>query len=260
MLNKKNDIHEKIISNRDLLIDDNLLEEYGECYKDFNEYYSTFCDLNDKEDTGDNWAENGKEAAIIIARYFDFTKEALKEKKNDYIKMARDILYAVGSKPHNDSKAIIYIVRALYGQTNIAYNLDGESKGIHIDSGNEWVTHLERNTKDRTLKSYALTLRAFQYIVNGDILNMTVKERVKKVETELLYATKWQEDNYLAYYALGLLYSDPGHSKYNLDKAYDNFVKVYSFKDSKVELDDYLLYGEKEKAMTNAKKKADTLR
>ena len=259
MFYKKNDKQEKIVSQRDLLIDETLIDKSRVYYKEFNEFYSKFCDLNDMGILTSDWAENGKEAAIIVAKDFDFSDLFIDSKKNDYIKVARDILYAVSSKPHNDSEALIYVIRALYGQTNIGYNLEGENKGIHIDGGNEWVTYLERNTNDRTLKSYALTLRAFQYIVNGDILNMTVKERIKKVETELLYAIKWQDDNYLAYFALGLLYCDDGHSKYNPQKALENFNKVLTFKKIDVKLDKYLLFNEKEKAMANAQRKIDEL-
>ena len=256
MFYKKDDKQQKIVSQRDLLIDE---VDKSQHYKDFNKYYAQFCDLNDIGDLSVNWAEAGKNAAIIIARYFDFNDTVISSKKSDYIKAAREILYAVGSKPHNDSEALIYIIRALYGQTNIGYNLEGENKGLHIDAGNEWVTYLERHTDDRALKSYALTLRAFQYIVNGDILNMSVKERVKKVETELLYAVKWQDDNYLAYFSLGLLYSDEGHSKYSLTKAIENFNKVLDFKDVDVTLDQYLLFDEKARAMANAKRKVDAL-
>ena len=258
MFYKKGDKQEKIISNRDLIIDESLVSSKS-YYKDFNKCYSVFCNLNDEEDLNETWAENGKEAAIIVARHFDFSDSVVSSKKNEYIKMAREILYAVGSKPHFDSEALIYIIRALYGQTNIGYNLDGENKGIHIDAGNEWVSFLERNTSNRTLKSYAVTLKAFQYIVNGDVLNMTVAQRVKKAETELLYAVKWQEDNYLAYFALGLLYSDDGHSKYNASKALENFERVLEYKNVPVKLDDYLLFGEKNKAMENAKKKINSL-
>lgn len=259
MFYKKDDKQEKIVSHRELLIDIDSLSSKNKHYEDFNEYYSEFCDLNDKENMGKLWMETGKKAAIIVARYFDFNDSAISSKKNDYIKVARDILYAASSKPHNDSEALIYIIRALYGQTNLAYNLEGENKGIHIDGGNEWVTYLERHTDDRTLKSYALTLRAFQYIVNGDVLNMTVSQRIKKVETELLYAIKWQDDNYLAYFALGLLYSDDGNSKYNISKALENFNKVLTFKKISVKLDEYLLFDEKERAMANAKRKIDSL-
>ena len=78
MFNKKVDLQEQIVSNRELLIKEDLLEEYGDVYKKFNKYYSEFCDLNDKEDNSSSWAENGKEAAIIIARDFDMSKAAFK--------------------------------------------------------------------------------------------------------------------------------------------------------------------------------------
>ena len=96
-------------------------------------------------------------------------------------------------------------------------------------------------------------------MVNGQELGMSVKERLNKSEKDLLYATKWDEDNYLAYYALGLLYSDNGNSKYNKEKAIENFTKVTSYKNKDANLDNYLDDGEKDKAINNAKKKIDLL-
>ena len=89
---------------------------------------------------------------------------------------------------------------------------------------------------------------------------MRVSQRIKKAESELLYALKWKDDNYLAYFALGLLYSDDGHSKYNVEKALENFKQVLKYKKEDVELDGYLLFDEKDKAMFNSKKKIDALK
>lgn len=255
---------EEIVASRDLLIQDQFINEKTSYYNEFNKAYVEFCDLNEKFDLSDeeiiSKIEAGKKVASSITLDFDFSKEEIKSKSNEYVKLARDILYVAGSKPFNDSEALILLVRALYGQTNIAYSQEGEHKIINIEDGNEWVDHLERDTKDHTLKSYALTLRVFQYMVNGSELGMSVEQRLKKSETDLIYASKWDEENYLAFYALGLLYSDNGNSKYNVEKSINNFTKVLEFKDKETKLDEYLMNGEKERAMENANRKIAQLK
>ena len=254
---------EEIVASRDLLVAQEYINEKTSYYSEFNKVYEEFCSLNEKEDLTSEEVtlkiEAGKKVASIITLDFDFNKEEVKSKSTEYIKLARDILYVAGSKPFNDSEALILLVRALYGQTNIAYSQTGEHKIVNIEDGNEWVDHLERDTKDHTLKSYALTLRVFQYMVNGEALGLSVEQRLKKSETDLIYASKWDEENYLAFYALGLLYSDNGNSKYNVEKATTNFKKVLEFKDKETKLDEYLMNGEKERAMENASKKIDSL-
>lgn len=247
----------KTEAKQELLIDKSFIKKNSYLDK-FNKYYKLFCDLSENGDEEER-LDAGKQAGKIIAYDFEFDNEAIKEKKKEYIKFARDILYEAGNKPNNDSEALIYLIRAFYGQTSIAYSHVGEHKANNIKSGNEWVNYIERNTKDRTLKSYALTLRCYEYIVNGEELGMSVKERLNKTEKDLLYASKWDEDNYLAYFALGLLYSDNANSKYNVEKAIDNFTKVTLYKDKIAPLDKYLDDGEKEKAINSAKRKIDSL-
>lgn len=253
---------EKTKANRDLLLDKSSCKSFS-YLKEFNKHYESFCDLSEMnsndEDINTKRIEAGKLAAKVIAYDFEFNNELISEKKKEYIKFARDMLYEAGNKPNYDSEALIYLIRAYYGQTSIAYSHSGENKEKNIKIGNDWVDHIERNTKDRTLKAYALTLRCYEYMVNGQELGMSVKERLNKSEKDLLYATKWDEDNYLAYYALGLLYSDNGNSKYNKEKAIENFTKVTSYKNKDANLDNYLDDGEKDKAINNAKKKIDLL-
>ena len=247
----------KTEANRELLIDESLAKKH-KYLKEFNSHYELFCEASEYGDETKRLNE-GKLAARVIAYDFDFSNEIISEKEKDYVKFARDMLYEAGDKPNNDPEALIYLIRAFYGNTSIAYSHFGEHKINNIKSGNEWVDYIEKNTKDRTLKSYALTLRCYEYIVYGEELGMTVKDRLNKTEKDLLYATKWDEDNYLAYYCLGLIYSDNGNSKYNIEKAIENFTKVTAYKGKTVELDKYLDDGEKEKAIRNATKKIESL-
>lgn len=261
---KKNSNDVSVKTDRELIINLLALNKNQPAYfKDFNYYYETFCDLNDKEelsgDEKEKRLECGVDAAIIIADSFDLNHELIKPKRHDYIEFARNILYEAGGKPNNDARAMIYLIKALYAHTNLAYSHTNEHKLINIQDGNEWVEYLEKNTKNGVLKAYALTLRAFQYIVNGEALNMSVKDRINKSEKDLIYATKWDEDNYYAYYALGLIYLDNGNSKYNKDKALENFKKVASYENEFAQLDKYLTDEEKSRAMNNAKNKIKIL-
>lgn len=258
MKNKKNATIKDIVINKNLLIDDSLLNKDRPQYQKFNDLYNEFCELFSNQEQEQKRIEIAIEIALVIANEFDFNE--LNENKNEYIALARDILYIASSKPINDSRTLLCLIKALYGQTNIAYNQTGEHKKVNFEDGNEWVDYLEKNTDDRTIKSYALTLRAFQYIVYGASLELSVDDRLKKAEKDLLYASKWDEENYLAFYSLGLLYSDNGNSKYNIDKAKENFNKSLSFKTVKVNLDQYLSEREKDKVMNNANKKIKELK
>ena len=261
---KKNSSDVVVKTDRELIFDMSLLgKKHPAYFKDFNYYYETFCDLNDRNDLSGDEKEKrlecGVEAAIIIADSFDLNHELIKIRKSEYIDFARDVLYEAGGKPNNDARAMIYLIKAFYGHTNIAYSHTNEHKQINIENGNEWVEYLEKNTKNGVLKAYGLTLRAFQYIVNGELLKMSVKDRLNKSEKDLIYATKWDEDNYYAYYALGLIYLDSGNSKYNKDKAIENFKKVLSYEGEFAQLDRYLTDEEKTRAMNNAKNKISLL-
>lgn len=254
---------ERLEIDETLLIEEKLINKDTLYYKEFNELYNECLRINKNETLTKeeelDLVNKAKQAAKIIAIDFDFEKEELKSLKKNYVKFARDVLYIAGSKPVNDPEAVIYLIRALYGQTNIAYNMSGEHKIVNIEDGNEWVDYIERHTDDRILKAYALTLRAFQYIVNAKELAMAMPSLLKKVESDLLYATKWDEENFLSYLSLGLLYSDTGHSKYDVEKAKDNFNKVLDFKDKETKLEKYLMDDEKNRAMNIAKRKLDSL-
>ena len=261
---KKKSSDVTVETKRDLIIDSTFMDKNSPAYfKDFNKYYEAFCDLNDSDDLSQEDAKKrlnyGVEAAIIIANTFDFNEIILRSKKGDYVNFARNILYEASGDPNNDAEAMIYLIKAFYGHTNIAYSHTNEHKLVNITDGNDWVEYLEKNSKNRVLKAYSLTLRAFQYIVNGELLGMSVKDRLNKSEKDLIYATKWDEDNYYAYYALGLIYFDSGNSKYDKNKASDNFKKVLSYEHDYVELDKYLTNTEKQRAMDNARRKLEVL-
>ena len=250
MMDKKNKEKKVTPVNENLIIDDS-----SRYVKNFNKEYEIFANSSDSKRL-----EAGIKAAIVVATEFDFTNENIKDKKSEYIDFAREMLYEASSKPHFNADAMIFLIRALYGQTNLAYSHQGEHKKNNIEDGNEWVDYLERNTKNRTLKAYALTLRGYQYIVNGDILDMTVKQRLNKTEKDLIYATKWDEENYLAFFALGLLYTDKENTKYSIEKAISNFNKVLELEYEDTFLDNYLSQEEKEHFMSNARKKVDSLK
>lgn len=261
---KKRSSDVKVEVNKKLLIDESLISKKTPSYlKKFNKCYEAFFTLNEKEDLTnqekEDRLENGVEAAINIALYFDFNLDLIKENKSEYIKFARDVLYEAGGNPNNNGEAMIYLIKALYGYTNIAYSHQNEHKEKNIIDGNEWVDYLEKNSKNRVLKAYALTLRAYQYIVNGDVIGMSMKDRLNKSEKDLIYATKWDEDNYFAYFALALVYFDSGNSKYNKEKAINNFNKVLSYEDEYVELDKYLTDEEKQRCMRLARKQLEVL-
>jgi len=262
---KKRSSDVKVETKYDLLIEKSLIKHGAPEYlKEFNESYKMFCDLSEQanltEDELQIQVAKGAEAAIIVASKFDFTREEIHNKKQEYVKFARDMLYMAGGHPNNNADAMIYLIKALYGQTYIAYNHTTDHKVKNIEDGNEWVDYLEKNTNNRVLKAYALTLRAYQYIVNGEEIGMSVKDRLNKSEKDLIYATKWDVDNYFAFFALGLIYIDNGNSKYNVDKAISNFKKVLEYEDTFATLDKYVTREEKERAMTLARRKIEYLK
>jgi hypothetical protein len=250
MIDKNNKQNKRAVADLNLLIDSEI-----DYVKEFNKEYESFCNSNDEERIN-----FGVKAAFIIVDKFDFNEEVIKNKKGELITFARDILYEASSKPHFNPEAMMYLIRALYGQTNIAYSHEGEHKKVNIEDGNEWVQFLERNTNNRTLKAYALTLRVYQFIVNNDIFEMEIADILKKAERDLIYATKWDEENYLAFFALGLLYLDPENSKYDLEKSIENFEKCLEFENNTTFLDKYLSQTEKIHFMTNAKKQIEILK
>lgn len=249
----------ELVADRNLLINEEIIGDDDLVYKDFNNVYKQFCDLNEKEDLSKEELnlkiELLKKVVYLVAFDFDLEKEIIKDKANEYVFFTRDALYWLANKPYHDAESIMILIKSLYGQTNVGYAHTDETKESLIKDGNAWVEYLERNTKDKVLKSYAATLRAFQYIVNGELLELTIPERLHKTERELKYAICWNQDNYLAYYAMGLLYSDSANDKYNKDLAIENFKKVGEYDNKENDLDKYLVHGEKQKAMDNASKK-----
>lgn len=256
MKSKKQKSIKDIMIDEKLMIGKDFITKETQHYKEFNEISRKFIECLDEDEK----ISLGISLAILIADKFDFNKDELKVNKNEYITLARDILYVTSSNPINDQSSLIHLIKALYGQTSIAYNQKGEHKKINLEDGNEWVDYLEKNVDDRTIKSYALTLRAFQYIVYGESLEISVNDRLKRAEKDLLYASKWDEENYLAFYCLGLLYNDDANSKYDVDKALKNFMKAKEFLDKEVKLDVYVTGNEKEKIMINADKKINLLK
>lgn len=257
MIMKRKEEIEKVIPNEELFIDEEVINNSElKCYKEFNLSYGIFCDVSNDEATR---VSNGQRAAIIVANDFDFTRDEIKGKKNEYVNFSRDMLYEAAIKPYNNPIAMMYLIKALYGQTNIAYSQTLEHQGINLNRGNEWVDHLERTTDNKPLKAYALTLRSYEYIINGVHIGMSIEDRIHKAEKDLIYATKWDPQNYFAYFALGLLYMDTYNSKYNVEKALENFEKVVSFENSKAAIDDYLDISEKRRFMSAAYKKISEL-
>ena len=246
-------------ANKALLIEEKQLENAPAYIKRFNSDYQEFYELSngklDKDKEARRIALVNNLAKMIVEK-FDFGNPLLKNKKDNYVSFARNALYECASKPYFDDDAMIIIIRALYGQTILAYPMKAE----HLIDGNEWVTFLERNSDNHTLKAYALALRAYIYIVHGDLFDLGLKKRIDIAQTDLIYASKWDEDNYLAYFCLGLIFSDGDGYKDDHARALENFTKAYSYHDKKVSLDTYLTKEDKERIMNNANNKIKILK
>ena len=202
----------------------------------------------------------GEEMAISIAIEFNFEDHELSGMKQEYIEFARERLVDGTRKPYFRAMSMLYYIRALYGQTNIAFNLEGDNRKTNILLGNDYVTRLERYTDIRALKAYVLALRAYRFIVDGDVIDMSQEARLKTVEKDLVYATKWDIDNYLAQYALALVYLNKNYENYNVDKAIGLFTEVLDTKDRKVPLDEYMSEEEKNRIISLAEKKLELLK
>ena len=91
-------------------------------------------------------------------------------------------------------------------------------------------------------------------------IDMPNEQRLKTIETDLIYATKWDEKNYLALYALGLVYLNTSSEKYDVNKAINLFERVTALKGKTVELDSYLEECEKTRIIALAEKKLSSLK
>ena len=201
-----------------------------------------------------------KGAPIKLSKDFDFADEGISSVKKEYVEFARERLLAGTRKPYFRVMSMLYYIKALYGQTNIAFNLEGNNRKTNILLGNDYVTRLERYTDVRALKAYVLSLRAYRFIIDGDVLDMSQEERLKTIEKDLIYATKWDEENYLALYALGLVYLNKSYEKYDIIKSVEIFNQVTKLKNKTVGLDKYLSDEEKERIISLAEKKINTLK
>ena len=233
-------------------------------YKTFNEKYIKYKKLTEiltpsKEDR-EKMVILGEEMAIIIAEDFNFDDHELNGKKKEYVEFARERLVAGTRKPYFRVMSMLYYIKALYGQTTIAFSLEGHNRKTNILLGNDYVTRLERYTDVRALKAYVLSLRAYRFIIDGDILDMSPETRLKTIEKDLIYATKWDDQNYLALYALGLVYLNKSYEKYDVNKALDLFKQVKALKGKTVGLDKYIEDAEKDRIIGLAEKKIDTLK
>ena len=234
-------------------------------YDAFNEAYNEAETLEKKENKTqeeiDNMIDLSMVASIIIASRFDFEDSSISQNKEKYIEYAREKLYRAADAPYKRVEAMIYLIRALYGQTSIAYKTDNFiNQQQHIFNGDKWVNIVEKSTKNNVAKGYALTQRAYSYIVFAKYFDMEDEERLKKINKELRYAVVWDKENYLGHYAFGLFYSDKNTSYYDKQKAIDSFNKVLEFKDKYVYADEFMNEGEKNKIMNLAKNKIELLK
>ena len=233
-------------------------------YKTFNKKYEEYLSLQDKLTPSKEERERivvlGEEMAILIAIEFNFEDKELEGMKEEYVEFARERLVEGTKKPYFRHMSMLYYIRALYGQTNIAFSLEGDNRKTNILLGNDYVTRLERYTDVRALKAYVLALRAYRFIIDGDIIDMELDMRLKTVEKDLVYATKWDTDNYLAQYALALVYLNKNYENYSLEKATNLFKEVLDTKGRKVPLDEYVSEEEKNRIITLAEKKLELLK
>lgn len=235
-----------------------------ECYKTFNGKYEKYKKLEEvlspSKDEREAMVILGEEMGILIANEFDFEDEQIKGYKKEYIEFAREKLLAGTRKPYYRPMSMVYYIKALYGQTNIAFSLTGNNRKTNILLGNDYVTRLERYTDIRHLKAYVISLRAYRYIIDGDLFEMSAEERFAFVERDLIYATKWDEQNYLALYALALTYLNKSFKKYDVDKAMELFNRVKALENVPVGLDEYLSKEDKAKIMSLADNKIKSLK
>jgi hypothetical protein len=233
-------------------------------YKTFNDKYKKYKELDEialpnKEQRLD-MAILGEEMGILIARDFDFNDQEVANRKKEYVEFARERLVDATRKPYYRPVAMLFYIKALYGQTNIAFNLDGDNRKINIGIGNDYVTRVERYTDDRSLKAYVIALRAYRLLMDGYLLELAQEDRNKKIEKELQYAALWDENNYLAVYALGLVYLNKSWDTYSEEKAKEQFKKIVKLEKVEVGLDKYIDENEKQRIITMAKRKLSELK
>lgn len=244
-------------------VDYEIKKPSKKCYKNFNEKYKEYKELSEvlipSKEQKERMVVLGEEMAMIVAVDFNFDDEEVKGKKKEYIEFARECLVLGTKKPYFRVMSMLYYIKALYGQTNIAFSLEGNNRKTNILLGNDYVTRLERYTNERPLKAYVLALRAYRFIIDGDVLDMTPEDRLKTLEKDLVYATKWDDKNYLALYALGLVYLNKSYDKYDPSKAKGIFKLVTGLRGKEVGLDKYLSNEEKERIISLAEKKIELL-
>lgn len=244
----------------DLLISNPSKDEYKEFNNKYDQYKKLADTLFPSKEEKEKAVLLGEEIAILIARDFDFSDEEIAKKKKSYVEFARERLVDASKKPYYRQLAMLFYIRALYGQTNLAFSHEGENKARNIGIGNDYVTRLERYTDDRALKGYVLALRAYRLLIDWDLLDLPIEIRQKKILNELLYATKWDDHNYLAEYALGLLYLNKSWDTYDEKKAKEQFELVAKLDGVKVDLDKYIDAQEKDRIIGLAKKKLESLK
>ena len=244
----------------DLLISNPSKDEYKEFNNKYDQYKKLADTLFPSKEEKEKAVLLGEEIAILIARDFDFSDEEIAKKKKSYVEFARERLVDASKKPYYRQLAMLFYIRALYGQTNLAFSHEGENKARNICIGNDYVTRLERYTDDRALKGYVLALRAYRLLIDWDLLDLPIEIRQKKILNELLYATKWDDHNYLAEYALGLLYLNKSWDTYDEKKAKEQFELVAKLDGVKVDLDKYIDAQEKDRIIGLAKKKLESLK
>jgi hypothetical protein len=245
-------------------VDYEITKPSKKCYKTFNEKYKEYKKLQDiltpTKPQREQMVILGEEMAILVADEFDFNDSEVSGLKKEYIEFARERLVAGTRKPYFRVMSMLYYIKALYGKTNVAFNLEGTNRKVNLLLGHDYVTRLERYTNVHALKAYVLSLRAYKYISDGDVLDMSNEKRLKTIETDLIYATKWDEKNYLALYALGLVYLNTSSEKYDVNKAINLFERVTALKGKTVELDSYLEESEKTRIIALAEKKLSSLK
>lgn len=250
-LKKEKDVKEEKIQKKEEDLKE--VKEVKKAYVDYEDFFSKYDRYQMIINDGEEDLELGLEIVRYIAKEIDLNDERIKDNANNYIEFARDLLYKFSEKPYNDSRAMLYLAMALCMQTNLAYKASSLSLAKNVECACNWIDKIERKTDNRTIKAYALSLKAYAYMVFGDCFDLTVNERNKRAQKDLIYATKWDEDNYFAYYALALIYLDNKSQFYDLDMYKKYMNKVLEYENKTVKMDDYYKKEDKKRLMEKAK-------
>ena len=103
-----------------------------ETVEKYEEYLSLQDKLTPSKEERERIVVLGEEMAILIAIEFNFEDKELEGMKEEYVEFARERLVEGTKKPYFRHMSMLYYIRALYGQTNIAFSLEGDNRKTNI--------------------------------------------------------------------------------------------------------------------------------